>query len=35
LDPIQVNLWIRLLAGYDILFTTVCLLLFGTILNAE
>jgi heme exporter protein B len=35
LDPIQVNLWIRLLAGYDVLFTTVCLLLFGTILNAE
>ncbi|HEX4651772.1 MAG TPA: heme exporter protein CcmB, partial [Granulicella sp.] len=35
LDPIQVHLWIRLLAGYDILFTTVCLLLFGTILNAE
>lgn len=35
LDPVQVNLWIRLLAGYDILFTTVCLLLFGTILNAE
>jgi len=35
LDAIQVGLWIRLLAGYDILFTTVCLLLFGTILNAE
>jgi len=35
LDPIQVNLWIRLLGGYDLIFTTVCLLLFGTILNAE
>ncbi len=34
LDPVQV-LWIRLLAGYDILFTTACLLLFGTVLNAE
>lgn len=35
LDPIQVNLWIRLLGAYDVVFTTVCLLLFGTILNAE
>ncbi len=31
-DPI---LWIKFLAGYDIIFTTVCLLLFETILNAE
>ena len=31
-DPV---LWIKLLAGYDIIFTTVCLLLFGVILNAE
>ena len=31
-DP---NLWIKLLLGYDIVFTTTCLLLFETILNAE
>lgn len=35
LDPVQVALWIKLLAGYDIIFTTVCLLLFETVLNAE
>jgi len=35
LDSIQINLWIRLLGGYDVVFTTVCLLLFGTVLNAE
>jgi len=29
------GLWIKLLAGYDIIFTTVCLLLFGVILDAE
>jgi heme exporter protein B len=29
------NLWIKLLLGYDIVFTTTCLLLFETILNAE
>jgi heme exporter protein B len=27
--------WIRILAAYDIAFTTVCLLLFETVLNAE
>lgn len=27
--------WIRLLVGYDIAFTAVCLLLFETVLNAE
>jgi heme exporter protein B len=27
--------WIRMLIGYNILFTTACLLLFETILNAE
>jgi len=27
--------WIRLLIGYNIAFTTVCLLLFETVLNAE
>jgi heme exporter protein B len=29
------NLWIKLLAGYDVIFTTVSLLLFSTVLNAE
>ena len=29
------GLWIKDLVGYDIVFTTICLLLFGTILNAE
>ncbi len=31
-DPM---LWIRLLAGFDIIFTVVALLLFGTVLHAE
>ncbi len=31
-DP---GLWIKLLLGYDIIFTTVCLLLFNIVLNAE
>jgi heme exporter protein B len=31
-DP---GMWIKLLAGYDIIFTTVSLLLFETIFNAE
>jgi heme exporter protein B len=29
------NLWIRLLVGYDVVFTTACLLLFDVVLNAE
>jgi heme exporter protein B len=29
------DLWIKLLLGYDIIFTTVCLLLFDTVLHAE
>jgi len=29
------DLWIKLLLGYDIIFTTACLLLFDIILNAE
>ncbi|HEY2014468.1 MAG TPA: heme exporter protein CcmB, partial [Bryobacteraceae bacterium] len=29
------NPWIRLLIGYNVAFTTVCLLLFETVLNAE
>ena len=35
LDPIQINLWIRQLGAYDIIFTTICILLFETILHAE
>ena len=35
LDPIQINTWIKQLAGYDIIFTTTCSLLFETVLNAE
>ncbi len=31
-DP---TLWIELLAGYDVVFTLVCLLLFDTVLEAE
>ena len=31
-DP---GLWINMLSGYDIIFLTLCLLLFETILNAE
>jgi heme exporter protein B len=35
LDSIQIGTWIKQLAGYDIIFTTICILLFETILNAE
>jgi heme exporter protein B len=35
LDPIQIHTWIANLAGYDIIYTTVCILLFETVLNAE
>jgi heme exporter protein B len=28
-------LWIKILAGYDIVFTTLCLLLFDTVIEAE
>lgn len=35
LDPIQIHSWITQLAGYDIIFTIVCILLFDTVLNAE
>jgi heme exporter protein B len=31
-DP---SLWIKMLAGYDTIFTTVSLLLFDVVLNAE
>jgi heme exporter protein B len=29
------TLWIKLLVGYDVIFTTVSLLLFSTVLHAE
>jgi heme exporter protein B len=35
LDSIQIGTWIKQLLGYDIIFTTVCILLFETVLNAE
>jgi heme exporter protein B len=35
LDPIQISTWITQLAGYDIIYTTICILLFETVLNAE
>jgi heme exporter protein B len=35
LDPLQINTWITQLAGYDLVFTIVCILLFETVLNAE
>jgi heme exporter protein B len=35
LDPIQIGTWVKQLAGYDVIFTTVCILLFETVLNAE
>jgi heme exporter protein B len=35
LDPLQIKSWITQLAGYDIIFTIICLLLFDTVLNAE
>jgi heme exporter protein B len=31
-DP---GVWIKFLAGYDVIFTTICLLLFEIILHAE
>ncbi len=35
LDAIQIGLWIKQLAAYDIIYTTLCILLFETILHAE
>jgi len=35
LDSIQIKTWIEQLVGYDIVFTTICILLFETVLNAE
>src|ERR1700749_2635440 len=35
LDSIQIGVWIKQLTAYDIIFTTVCILLFETVLNAE
>ena len=31
----SVQFWLTLLAAYDVIFTTVCLLLFELVLNAE
>ena len=33
--PNSALMWLKLLAGYDIVFTSACLLLFDTVLNAE
>jgi heme exporter protein B len=35
LDAIQIKSWITQLLGYDVIYTTVCVLLFETVLNAE
>jgi heme exporter protein B len=35
LDSIYIRTWITQLAGYDIIYTTICILLFETVLNAE
>ncbi|HEY0161616.1 MAG TPA: heme exporter protein CcmB [Edaphobacter sp.] len=35
LDPIYLRSWITQLAGYDLIYTVVCVLLFETVLNAE
>jgi heme exporter protein B len=35
LDFIQIGTWIKQLAGYDVIFTTIGILLFETVLNAE
>jgi heme exporter protein B len=35
LDPIYIRSWITQLLGYDIIYTTICILLFDTVLNAE
>jgi heme exporter protein B len=35
LDPIQINLWIKQLAAYDLIYTTLCIIFFETILHAE
>jgi heme exporter protein B len=35
LDPIQINLWIKQLAAYDLIYTTLCIFFFETILHAE
>jgi heme exporter protein B len=29
------QMWVRLIFGFDVIFTTACLLLFGTVLHAE
>ncbi len=34
-DAIYTTLWIKMLVGYDIIYTTACILLFDVILHAE
>ena len=35
LDAIYIRTWITQLIGYDVIYTTICVLLFETVLNAE
>ncbi|WP_260704627.1 heme exporter protein CcmB [Edaphobacter flagellatus] len=35
LDHIQIRTWITQLAGFDVIYTTICILFFETALNAE
>jgi heme exporter protein B len=35
LDAIYIRTWMTQLLGYDVIYTTVCILLFETVLNAE
>jgi heme exporter protein B len=35
LDALQISSWIQMLLGYDVIFTTICILLFETVLQAE
>src|SRR6201991_8568 len=35
LDPVYLRSWITQLTCYDIIYTTICILLFETVLNAE
>ena len=35
LDTIQIRTWITQLTGFDVIYTTVCILFFETVLNAE
>lgn len=35
LDALQIATWTRLLVAYDVIFTTICLVLFETVIHAE